>query len=202
MRRRHENTTTRPTARRAARRQAGWNLIELLVVVAIIVILLAIIVNTATERTGPIEQTKTIVNNAKNVYEEFFSSTGTVIDHTKDPPQPEPQFKDMPDPEIRRFVYKVKQNKAAFDMLMTLGSEAVGEYRADVEVIADAWGNPLKYGHNVKHQDAYTDDDMLPQTQNEAVFGSAGPDGRWGKFENGVRNEDAKDNIYSELGMN
>lgn len=201
--RRLDSTPTRTptrTTRRDGHHAGGWNLIELLVVVAIIVILLAIIVNTATERTGPIEQTKSIVNNAKNVYEEYFSSTGTPIDHTTNPTNG-PQFSGQ-SAEIQRFVYKVKQNKAAFDMLMTLGGEAVGEYRSDVEQISDAWGNPLKYGYNVKHEDAYTDDDMLPQTQNEAIFGSAGPDGRWGTFNDNQPNQDAQDNIYSELGMN
>lgn len=184
---RHHQPATR------SRRAGGWNLIELLVVVAIIVILLAIIVNTAVEKTGPKEQTKIILNGAKSVYEEYFSSTGTTID---------PQDDTIPENTgIEKFVYKVKQNKAAFDILMTLGDEAVGGNRDGVRSISDAWGNALRYGYNVTHGDQYREDDVLPQTQNEAVFGSAGPDGEWGQLDRTGQptNKHAQDNLYSEL---
>ena len=179
-------TKTRSSIVHLPSRRAGWNLIELMVVISIITILLAILINTAVEGKGPIEQTKVTLRGLQAAITEYEVSTGLKIDHASGPgPTATP---------IGRLLFALWENDKSRQMVIALGKEAVtpGALGAAPTVINDAWGKALEY---------YSGSGTLVvgmPTSNKPFVGSAGPDGKWGTIPaTNVPDTDAKDNLFS-----
>lgn len=164
-------------------RQAGWNLIELMVVVSIITILLAILINTAVEGKGPIEQTKVTMRAAMAIATEYEVTTTLKIDH----------LTGTGATTIARFCSAVWKLDRTRTMLMSLGKDAVISVNGAVPTsIRDGWGRDMQYYSGEGALEA----GML--TSKDPYIASAGPDGKWGTVDaNNVLSAEAKDNIYS-----
>ena len=183
------NRPSRPGFSRS--RNGGWNLIELLVVISIIVILLGIIINTASEKAGPEQQTRVIVRAAMAIATEYEVQTQAKIPHATDPAGYTGVKTSM-----ARFIYLAKQNATTYKMLRSLGKDAVGD-NTIITTIKDAWGEELRYVNGKNKNDTHTEDDNMPNWPTP-YFASAGADGKWGIVDDaGKPNADAEDNIYS-----
>ena len=186
-------------------RQAGWNLIELMVVVSIITILLAILINTAVEGKGPIEQTKVTLRGLHAVATEYEVATTLKIDHFTPATLATAPVTNTPS-SMHRFCFAVWKLDKTRSMMRTLGKDAVAPGANDVAplTVSDAWGKAIRYysgsGANL-HIEGGTLSTLLAAgmpTSKDAYFASAGPDGKWGTVDaNNVPNTDAKDNLYS-----
>ncbi len=167
--------------------RAGWSLIELLVVVAIIAILLAILVNTAAESRGPVEQTKVTLKAMMAIYDEYEVSTNKVPGSTAG--------------SVSQFCIDVRAFERTQKMLAALGKDvAIDNAPATVDglidTVRDGWGVDIRYypggsgAGMISFKGPY--------------FASAGPDGKWGTI-NPATNQptadtagtEAKDNLYS-----
>ena len=177
-------TTALNQPRRASLRprRAGWSLIELLVVVGIIAILLAILINTAAESRGPVEQTKVTLKALMAIYDEYEVSTrrvpGTAASGA-----------------ITQFCADVNKFDRTRKMLAALGKDvAIDNLPATpdgfVDTVRDGWGVDIRYS-------------PVPTTGTIGFkgpyFASAGPDGKWGTITaaTNLPDTDAKDNLYS-----
>jgi len=164
-------------------RQQGWSLIELMVVISIITILLAILINTAVEGKGPVEQTKVTLRAAMAVATEYEVTTTLKIDH----------LTGTGGNSIARFCSALWKLDRTRTMLMSLGKDAVKSSAGLAPTtILDGWGRNLQYYSGEGAPEA-----GMPKLK-DPYLGSSGQDGKWGTFDaNNVPNADAKDNLYS-----
>jgi len=178
-------------------RQQGWSLIELMVVISIITILLAILINTAVEGKGPVEQTKVTLRAAMAVATEYEVTTTLKIDHLTPTSNPGPPVVALND-SISRFCYTVSKLDRTRTMLMSLGKDALFLTSGVPTEIRDGWGRKLEY---------YSGSDAVPPvappaggpTSKAPYFYSWGPDGKPGTLNanNQSNHADSKDNMYS-----
>lgn len=180
---------------RTTRQAAGWSLIELLVVVGIIAILLAILINTAAESRGPVEQTKVTLKALMGIYDEYeasMSSTSAL------------STKGMTGGGIQNFCTIANQLERTRKLLFTLGKDVAIDTNADgrVDTIKDGWGGDLEFLDGVNAGAA------IHRPYKGAYFASMGPDGKWGDYREQVKKETAQsfnatavleysDNVYS-----
>lgn len=197
------SSITHLPARRA--RQAGWNLIELMVVVSIITILLAILINTAVEGKGPIEQTKVILRGLNAVATEYEVATTLKIDHLTPATLATSPVTNTPS-SIHRFCFAVWKLDKTRLMMSSLGKDAVAPTLNNVAPLQvnDAWGKAIRYysgSGTTVHIEGGTSSTLLAAgmpSSKDPYFASAGPDGKWGTVDaNNVPNTDARDNLYS-----
>ncbi len=189
------------TALNMSRSRRGWNLIELMVVISIITILLAILINVAVESSGPKEQTKVVLRISMGAATEYEVTTNQKIDHFNSPPG-----YTGPNTSIAKLCYQLWKLDRTRNALRSLPKDALsGDANATPPVaIFDAWGRPLRYysGEGDQVLDESGGAVNLPAAgmyrMKQPYLASAGPDGKWGTVsDQGVRNADAQDNIYS-----
>ncbi len=185
-------TSTRDHRTRPETGQGGWSLIELLVVVGIIAILLAILINTAAESRGPVEQTKVTLKALMAIYDEYEASLGST--------SPMSLTAVTGATNIEKFCFLVNGLDRTKGMLFALGKDAVVDLNNDgkIDQVKDGWGGVVEFWDGKSARSA-----GLPGFKG-AFFASPGPDGKWGTI-NPTTNlptadaagAEAKDNLFS-----
>lgn len=170
----------------------GWSLIELLVVVGIIAILLAILINTAAESRGPVEQTKVTLKALMGIYDEYEASLGAASAMSL--------TAGTGTTSIEKFCNIVNGLDRTKSMLAALGRDVALDANNNglIDTVKDGWGGTIEFWDGSAARAA-----GLPGFKG-AYFASPGPDGKWGTISPTTNmptldaaGAEAKDNLYS-----
>lgn len=188
----------------------GFTLIEMMVVIAIIAIIagLVLALSGSLGQDAVIRRTRITLGALKGIAEEYEISTGARVVHDGEP-QTLPSNVEL-ESSIQFFIWsawQVPRTRSMVQQLQTDAFKPTNPSTGEPWRVIDGWGNPILYLEYQVYQDSKAvpisvdnsplDDIFRPYPR--PFFVSAGPDGKFGKwnYTTNAPDADAKDNLYS-----